>query len=73
MVHLFVLQYTYAPAAQLISLDGYADGNTHTQVWKASCETNHRIMGRQQAAGSRIYTAYAHARTNPRLLFQDSS
>ena len=28
----FVLQYTYAPAAQLISLDGYADGNTHTQV-----------------------------------------
>jgi len=25
--------YTYAPASQLISLDGYADGNTHTQIF----------------------------------------
>ncbi|KAK2139161.1 hypothetical protein LSH36_1975g00015 [Paralvinella palmiformis] len=24
--------YTYAPAAQLITFDGYADANTHTQV-----------------------------------------
>jgi len=28
-----LLQYTYTPTAQLISLDGYSDVNTHTQVW----------------------------------------
>jgi len=27
-----LFQYTYAPAAQLITFDGYADANTHTQV-----------------------------------------
>jgi len=26
------VQYSYTPTAQLVSLDGYTDANTHTQV-----------------------------------------
>jgi len=38
-----VLQYTYTPTAQLISLDGYSDINTHTQVWLL-CERQRRLL-----------------------------
>lgn len=32
LIHWCLLQYSYAPAAQLVGLDGFGDANLQTQV-----------------------------------------